>query len=136
MVYIGGVMLHLRMARLASPVGAMHNQGRSKISIQEGERGRDSRQGRQDRHKTELRGYRALRGRVLAGYGQQEQGKSTYPGGDPAFRVTTGATQPVTRLYGPGHKAAFRRTSSAGPSKNSFQVSAAPAGSPAGLPNK
>ena len=46
------------------------------------ERGHDSRKGRQDRHKTELRGYRALRGRVLAGYGQQEQGKSTYPGGD------------------------------------------------------
>ena len=75
-------------------------------------------------------------GRVLAGYGQQEQGKSTYPGGDPAFRVTTGATQPVTRLYGPGARPAFRRTSSAGPSKNSVQASAAPAGSPGGLPNK
>ena len=76
----------------------MHNQGRSKTSIQEGERGHGSRKGRQDRHKTELRGYRALRCRVSVGYGQQEQGKSTYPGGDPAFRVATGATQPVTRL--------------------------------------
>ena len=76
----------------------MHNQGRIKTSIQEAKRGHDNRQGRQDRHKTELRGYRALRGRVLAGYGQQEQGKSTYPGGDPALSLTTGATQPVTRL--------------------------------------
>ena len=115
-----------------SPISARHAQGRSKTAIQEAERGHDSRQGRQDRHKTELRGYRALRCRVLAGYGQQEQGKSTYPGGDPAFRVTAGATQPVTRLYGTDRRPAFRRTSSAGPSKNSVQASAATAG----LPNK
>ena len=76
----------------------MHNQGSSEASTQIGERKQGGRQGRPDRHKTELRGYRALRGRVLAGYGQQEQGKSTYPGGDPALSLTTGATQPVTRL--------------------------------------
>ena len=67
----------------ASPVGPMHALGSREARISKTERGHDSRQGRQDRHKTELRGYRALRCRVLAGYGQQEQGKSTYPGGDP-----------------------------------------------------
>ena len=62
-------------------------------------RGHDCRQGRQDRHKTELRGYRALRGRVLAGGGQQEQGESTYPGGDPALSLTG---QPSWRHAQPG----------------------------------
>ena len=76
----------------------MHALGSGEAKISKAERGHDSRQGRQDCHKTELRGYRALRGRVLAGYGQQEQGKSIYPGGDPALSLTTGATQPVTRL--------------------------------------
>ena len=40
-----------------------------------GKQRQGSRQGRQDRHKTEPQSYRALRCRVLAGYGQQEQGK-------------------------------------------------------------
>ena len=53
---------------VGSPVGAMHDQGSRKASIREGKRGRGGRKGYQDRHKTELRGYRALPG-------QQEQGK-------------------------------------------------------------
>ena len=120
---------------LASPVGAMHVKGSSKASTRKGKRGEGSRTGRQDRHKTELQGYRALRGRVQAGYGQQEQGKSTYPGGDPALSVTTGNAH-AARLYGTALRPAFRRTSSSGPSKNSVQAAAAPAGSTAGLPNK
>ena len=109
----------------------MHALGNEKARISKAEEGQGSRKGHQDRHKTELQGYRALRGRVLAGYGQQEQGKSTYPGGDPALRVTTGLAQ-ATRLYGTGRRPSFRRTSSAGPSKNSVQAAAATAG----LPNK
>ncbi len=61
----------------ASPVGATHHQGRSKTSTRNGKREQGSHQGRPDRHKTGPQGYRALQGRVLAGYGQQEQGKST-----------------------------------------------------------
>ena len=58
-------------------------------------------------------------------------GQTTYPGGDPAFNVTTGTDQ-ATRLYGTGRRPAFRRTSSSGPSKNVVQASAATAG----LPNR
>ena len=58
-----------------SPVGARHDLERSKAAIGKGKQGRGSRKGRQDRHKTEPQGYRALRCRVLAGCGQQEQGK-------------------------------------------------------------
>ena len=108
-----------------------HDQGRSKASIRTGKREEGSREGRQDCHKTEPQGYRALRCRVLAGDWQQEQGKSTYPGGDPALNFTTGTDQ-ATRLYGTDRRPAFRRTSSSGPSKNSVQASAATAG----LPNK
>ena len=78
---------------LGSPIGAMHSQGSSTASIRKGKREQGSRKGRQDRHKTGLRGYRALQGRVLAGYGQQEQGNRPYPGGDPALSVTTGLAQ-------------------------------------------
>ena len=119
------------MSQTLSPVDARHDQGRSKASNRKGKQGQGSRKGRQDCHKTEPQGYRALRCRVLAGYGQQEQGKSTYPGGDPAFSVTTGTDQ-ATRLYGTARRPAFRWTSSAGPSKNVVQASAATAG----LPNK
>ena len=45
----------------------MHALGTEKARISEAGRGHDSRKGRQDRHRTELRGYRALRGRVSAG---------------------------------------------------------------------
>ena len=106
------------------PIGARHDQGRSKASIRKGKQGQGSREGRQDCHKTEPQGYGALRCGVLAGYGQQEQGKSTYPGGDPALNVTTGTDQ-ATRLYGTARRPAFRRTSSSGPSKNVVQASAA-----------
>ena len=43
----------------------MHALGSREARISKAEGGHDSRKGRQDRHKTELRGYRALRGRVL-----------------------------------------------------------------------
>ena len=54
--------LHLRK----SPVGAMHTLEGPQHLTPEGEQRQDSRQGRQDRHKTGLQGYRALRGRVSA----------------------------------------------------------------------
>ena len=58
-----------------SPVGARHDEGRSKASVGKGKQGPGSRKGRQDCHKTEPQGYRALRCRVLAGYWQQDQRK-------------------------------------------------------------
>ena len=112
-----------------SPVGpGMTRAGEEQSLNPEGKQGR-GRQGRQDCHKTEPQDYRALRCGVLAGAGQQEQRKSTYPGGDPVLNVTTGTDQ-ATRLYGTARRPAFRRTSSSGPSKNSVQAATA------GLPNE
>ena len=96
----------------------------NKASIRTGERERGSRKGHQDRHETEPQGYRALRCRIPAGQRQQEQGNRPYPGGDPALSVTTGTAR-AARLYGTARRSAFRQTSSAGPSKNVVQASAA-----------
>ena len=68
--------------------------------MRRGKQGQGNRKGRQDRHKTQPQGYRALRCRVLAGDGNKSQKMDlSYPGGDPALNATTGTDQ-STRLYG------------------------------------
>ena len=90
-----GAMRHLLRARLDSPVGARHDQGRSKASIRKGKRGEAAAKA--------VRTATKLGHRVTERYSwlrATRVRKITYPGGDPALSVTTGT----------GRRPSFRRT--------------------------
>ena len=90
----------------ASPVGATHGQRRRKTSMRKGKRGRGSRKGRQDCHKTGPQGLQsALRGRILTSW-LRTGNKSK------ENRPILAATQPSASQPAPHHTSHQPRTKS------------------------